>query len=268
MTMLTSCWQRRKAAEEVLKASWSVAGVPGLSSVVQLEAGWVRVDVLLQAGVGRGLHPPIRLDGERLSRREAGVGWAGEPGRLRVASRSGVEMFQETGWAGLAGLPSLHLVRREVFGHSALQLSHSNTALLGGGRAGGRQGGGWVGPGGGGGGGGGDGHGGGGGGDWTWGGLAVLLLSAQSSVGGLHRCLEWNKIENWRRQIVWGPLLLGNNAGWHVWNQQPSLSCQRNNWTHFERKISGQKVETGDGRHKYNENKLTATELTETKEAF
>ena len=34
------------------------------------------------------------------------------------------------------------------------------------------------------------------GGVWTCGGLSVLLLSAQSSVGGLHRCLELNKIEN------------------------------------------------------------------------
>ena len=50
--------------------------------------------------------------------------------------------------------------------------------------------------GGGGGGGGGDGGGGVGGGVWTCGGLSVLLLSTQSSVGGLHRCLELNKIEN------------------------------------------------------------------------
>ena len=175
----------------------SVSRVPGLTSVVELEAGRVRVDVLLEAGVSRaGLHPAVRLDGERLGGGDPGVGRARQPGGLRVTSGPGVEMFEETGRAGRG------LVCWQVAGHGALQLPHLATRLLGGGRAGGRQGGGGVRPDGGGAGGCDGGRGGGGGvvggvgGVGTCGGLSVRLLSTQSSVGGLHRCLELNKIEN------------------------------------------------------------------------
>ena len=91
----------------------------------------VDVHVLLEARVGRALHPAVGLDGERLGRAgDPGVGRARQPGGLRVVegqlgelrelgqltSGSGVEMLQETGRAGGAGL------RREVFGHGSLQL--------------------------------------------------------------------------------------------------------------------------------------------------
>ena len=56
----------------------------------------------------------------------------------------------------------------------------------------------------------------------------------------------------------------------------PADVCEINNHQSVVREIIEhilkgryrQKVRTGDGRYKYNENKLTATELTETKEAF
>ena len=56
----------------------------------------------------------------------------------------------------------------------------------------------------------------------------------------------------------------------------PADVCEINNHQSVVREIIEhilkgryrQKARTGDGRYKYNENKLTATELTETKEAF
>lgn len=92
----------------------------------------VDVHVLLEARVGRALHPAVGLDGERLGgARDPGVGRAGQPGGVRVASGPGVEMFEEAGGAGLSW---------EVFRHRRLQLSHCRVALLlGRGRAGGCQ---------------------------------------------------------------------------------------------------------------------------------
>ena len=124
----------KEGSRRMVKASVSVSRVPGLTSVVEVEAGGVRVDVhvLLEARVGRALHPAVGLDGERLGgARDPGVGRARQPAGLRVTSGPGVEMLQQAGRAGLGW---------EVFRHGGLQLSHARVALLlGGGRAGGRQ---------------------------------------------------------------------------------------------------------------------------------
>ena len=103
------------------------------------------------------LQPGVRLDGEGLGGHTGGQELT--VSGLTVAG-PGVEVLQD-----------LRLVGRQVLRHGRLEVPHTVAVLVWGGRAGGCLGGGRVGRDG--------GH-----------GRPLLLLGTQSSVGGLHRCLE------------------------------------------------------------------------------